>query len=615
MAATLKSQGFRVETLINKDATRTNVLRSLEKLRNRTSHGDVGLFYFSGHGLQLGDNSYISPYDATADHSLLGVDEIQNSLFSAAGTAMIVLDACETGRHSDDSHPSMTSTVRTLFSSQFGSASYESDRLGHGIFTYYLLRGLQGNAADDRGLITWNSLTDFVVRNVSAAKAPEGIPQIPHVVGPTSKDVVIGVSPPTVLVTSNTGGPNAAGWYNSSAVVTFQAADTQLGSDKDSGVSDTGPENLVVTRQGNVQVQTISLNLDNTDPTIVTNRADSGSANHAFLVTGSMVDLAGNAESDVWKFSPYAYDSRDRLVTKGTPEGTLSCIYDALNWLVKVTDASGTTISYSYDSLGNLAGFIFPKDAIHTYSYDALNRLTNRGDTGTVDSRPGPSTYLDGKNVLDSLGIIQFSAYPAYESEFFTWASARAVDELWKETGSEDYFNGRPNNFPLDAQINYLAQLPQKSPGGLAVTSCRPRRNGPRRGPCCSAQSRGVRSLASYSEVERQEMMRLWDHAVRTRDFAAYRLVCSSYPDSVYCAMAGQELNDLPDQFRAKGATQPSPTPAPPKQEDENIVRIKISTLITALISLIVLLVTVGLWILKFLADSREKPKPLITIK
>src|SRR6266436_6016492 len=219
MAATLKSQGFRVETLINKDATRTNVLRSLEKLRNRTSHGDVGLFYFSGHGLQLGDNSYISPYDATADHSLLGVDEIQNSLFSAAGTAMIVLDACETGRHSDDSHPSMTSTVRTLFSSQFGSASYESDRLGHGIFTYYLLRGLQGNAADDRGLITWNSLTDFVVRNVSAAKAPEGIPQIPHVVGPTSKDVVIGVSPPTVLVTSNTGGPNAAGRYNSGAVV------------------------------------------------------------------------------------------------------------------------------------------------------------------------------------------------------------------------------------------------------------------------------------------------------------------------------------------------------------------------------------------------------------
>jgi len=78
----------------------------------------------------------------------------------------------------------------------------------------------------------------------------------------------------------------------------------------------------------------------------------------------------------------YAYDTRDRLLTKATTAGTLTYTYDAagnmrslissnaggasmtytydaLNRLASVADASGTT-SYAYDAVGNLGGFIYP---------------------------------------------------------------------------------------------------------------------------------------------------------------------------------------------------------------------------------------------------------------
>jgi RHS repeat-associated protein len=98
----------------------------------------------------------------------------------------------------------------------------------------------------------------------------------------------------------------------------------------------------------------------------------------------------------------YSYDVRDRLLSKATPEGTLTYTYDlagnlgsirssntngtsvnyafdVLNRLSVVTDdrlTSGTT-NYSYDPVGNLAGYLYPNGVQHTYTYNTLNRLTN----------------------------------------------------------------------------------------------------------------------------------------------------------------------------------------------------------------------------------------------
>ncbi|EXI66571.1 MAG: Cell wall-associated polypeptide CWBP200 [Candidatus Accumulibacter adjunctus] len=106
----------------------------------------------------------------------------------------------------------------------------------------------------------------------------------------------------------------------------------------------------------------------------------------------SMQDASGS--------TTYSYDNRDRLLSKATPQGTLSYSYDAAgnltriqsnhaggaamdyaydarNRLASVTDAEGRVTTYSYDAVGNLAGFLYPNGVQTTYTYNPLNRLTN----------------------------------------------------------------------------------------------------------------------------------------------------------------------------------------------------------------------------------------------
>lgn len=117
----------------------------------------------------------------------------------------------------------------------------------------------------------------------------------------------------------------------------------------------------------------------------------------------TMIDASGTTN--------YAYDLRDHLTQKATPEGTLSYTYDlagnlasirssnangtsadygydVLNRLTKVTDnrlASGVT-TYAYDNAGNLQSYLYPNNVQTSYTYNALNRLTNMtisaGSTG-----------------------------------------------------------------------------------------------------------------------------------------------------------------------------------------------------------------------------------------
>src|SRR5437899_1684877 len=103
-----------------------------------------------------------------------------------------------------------------------------------------------------------------------------------------------------------------------------------------------------------------------------------------------------------------SYDNRDRLLTKQTPEGTLTYTYlrrprrlfstiassntngasmtytyDALNRLATVTDnriagqgGPSSPTTYSYDPTGNLTGYAYPNTVQTAQLFDPLNRLT-----------------------------------------------------------------------------------------------------------------------------------------------------------------------------------------------------------------------------------------------
>ncbi len=129
----------------------------------------------------------------------------------------------------------------------------------------------------------------------------------------------------------------------------------------------------------------------------------------AYSPTGqrtNMVDASGT--------NSYTYDSRDRLLTKATPQGTLTYTYDGFGNLATLqsSTASGVNLNYGYDTLnrligvtnvaeasslskygfdavGNLQTVQLPNNVTNTYTYDSLNRLTNlvsKNASGTVAS-------------------------------------------------------------------------------------------------------------------------------------------------------------------------------------------------------------------------------------
>ena len=129
----------------------------------------------------------------------------------------------------------------------------------------------------------------------------------------------------------------------------------------------------------------------------------------AYSPTGQRTNM-----TDASGTTSYTYDSRDRLLTKATPEGTLTYTYDgfgnlatlqsstasgvnlnygydALNRLVGVTNiAEASSLSqYGFDAVGNLQTVQLPNNVTNTYAYDSLNRLTNlvsKSTNGTLAS-------------------------------------------------------------------------------------------------------------------------------------------------------------------------------------------------------------------------------------
>lgn len=118
----------------------------------------------------------------------------------------------------------------------------------------------------------------------------------------------------------------------------------------------------------------------------------------------SMTDASG--------LTTYAYDTRDKLLSKATPEGTLTYTYDLDGRLLTIhsSNAGGASVtyaydnvgrlitatdnnlpgstSYNYDNVGNLTGTTYPNGVGTTYAYDTLNRLTSEtvGNGGIIAS-------------------------------------------------------------------------------------------------------------------------------------------------------------------------------------------------------------------------------------
>ena len=186
-----------IRKLVNKEATRVNIVEAFKDFMRNTIDEDIAIIYFAGHGMvdpAKPTIAHLLAYDT--DISRLGatavrMSEIQESIrdYIKAGRIVVFADACHSAavgadvamrdvasaetvnKFLEDIAKSGNSTL-TFSASEANETSQESPRWGggHGVFTYYLLEGLKGKANADSDppdrIVRLGRLVDYVESNV-----------------------------------------------------------------------------------------------------------------------------------------------------------------------------------------------------------------------------------------------------------------------------------------------------------------------------------------------------------------------------------------------------------------------------------------------------------------
>lgn len=179
--------GLKEHLFTDRQATRSNINKGLREVLNEAQGGDVVMFYFSGHGVQDGSETYFMTIDASsAAPSDEGINfaDLKNNMRKLTERQVKVvafMDACHAGAMvgAKGAAPKLTEldvqNVIEFYSSTTGEESAEDETLQNGVFTAGLISGLNGAAANADGYITVNTLRTYLsdyVRNKNSRQTP-----------------------------------------------------------------------------------------------------------------------------------------------------------------------------------------------------------------------------------------------------------------------------------------------------------------------------------------------------------------------------------------------------------------------------------------------------------
>jgi len=212
-----------VKKLINEEATSRNIKSAIGTwLPQNVKQGDMVILFYSGHGgVELdqfgeevdGKSKYIIPYDAQADD--LFATALLNSLVSTmldrvtSNRMVFFIDCCYSGGVTDNissvktiSKPSLQPNTNVygqlagrsrvvIAASQPDEVSFEVSKYEHGVFTYYLLKGLHGEADSNKD----SNVTLFEIFPYLSINVPISIPgkltQNPVLMGTIVGDIIL----------------------------------------------------------------------------------------------------------------------------------------------------------------------------------------------------------------------------------------------------------------------------------------------------------------------------------------------------------------------------------------------------------------------------------------
>ncbi len=203
---TLGLQEENVALLVDDHAARTDLEKYLEKwLPNRVEKGDSVFIYFSGHGApnpKTGE-AYMVPYDGdpayidTTGYPLKRLYEqlatlpakevvvMLDSCFSGAGGRSVIAKGMRPMGLSVETPVQAKGKTVILAASSGDQVSSTYEKNGHGLFTYFLLKGLQGEADGNKdGTVDLQEVFDYLKPQVERiARREYNNEQTPQLLG------------------------------------------------------------------------------------------------------------------------------------------------------------------------------------------------------------------------------------------------------------------------------------------------------------------------------------------------------------------------------------------------------------------------------------------------
>ena len=210
LAAALRQRGF--EVLLSENVSREAMFQAIRDFGSRLREGDIALFFYAGHAIQLRDRNYLIPVDAKVQqeedvtyYSLDVVEVLQRMDRARTRANLLILDACRDNpfassvRLSSVGLAQMSAPPGTLIAYATAPGQVAREGVGrNGVYTKHLLRHMgtpdlpvelvlkrvrDGVIGETRGQqVPWDASSlrnDFVFAGQASPAAPQGAPGLP----------------------------------------------------------------------------------------------------------------------------------------------------------------------------------------------------------------------------------------------------------------------------------------------------------------------------------------------------------------------------------------------------------------------------------------------------
>jgi outer membrane lipoprotein-sorting protein len=170
--------------------TRVNILRRLSNLASVVPKDGLLLVSFAGHGMERNGQAYLLPSDAQISDDITFLEETAVSVArmkeriraTGVGQVVVLLDACrnDPGGRADAPNPLTTAYTKfnfdvrnrevqafaTFYATAVGQRAYEYTEKHQGYFTWAVVEGIKGGAANEKGEVTLANLVKYVQESV-----------------------------------------------------------------------------------------------------------------------------------------------------------------------------------------------------------------------------------------------------------------------------------------------------------------------------------------------------------------------------------------------------------------------------------------------------------------